>query len=211
MAKEWNKRDKKEVVEFILSGKSTWDVKKHFGFNSYQSANLCVWRAFSRLGIARPRFSVVHNCRFCGQQFTAKFRKQYCCHSRECIRSYHKVDKAQRCHTSSGQNGPPSITALWDFCMEGTISQIRGNVTYCRSNEWERRLQHIQWCNLFLKKHKDKYIPRAKPFTAIDWSRAFYLATLSVYFAWRYATTSEWEKLALSVQKSLQNDNRKGF
>jgi hypothetical protein len=210
MVKEWNKRDKKEVVDFILSGKSTWDVKRHFGFNSYQSANLCVWRAFSSLGIARPRFSVVHNCRFCGQPFTAKFRRQYCCHSRECIRAYHRIDKAQRYHTSSGRNGPTSITALWNFCMEGIISQIKGSVAYHIFNEWERRLQRLQPCNRYLQKREVKRFPRAEQPTVRDWPRAFYVATISVHFAWRYASISEWDKLALSVQKSLQL-TRKGI
>jgi len=205
MPKEWNKRDKESIVQFVLSHKSTWDVKKHFGFNSYQAANLCVWRAFKSLGVARPRFSAIHTCSFCGKRFTVKFLNQYCCHSSECIRSYHRIWNMQRYYALSGRRGPTSSTAFWGYCMERTTSQIRGTIAYHTCNDWEHRLQWFQSRNRCLQKQKERQRAVVQAPRSVGWSRAFKVAAISAHFASRSASITEWEKVALNIQRSLYN------
>lgn len=74
----------KEIVEFILSGKTTLDAKKHFGFPSNNVANICVWAAFKTMGVKRPVFQESRVCEFCGKKYIALQRNRKTCGSNEC-------------------------------------------------------------------------------------------------------------------------------
>lgn len=54
----------KEIVDYILSGKTTQNAKAHFNFSGDNIANLRVWAAFRALGVARPRFQETRKCDF---------------------------------------------------------------------------------------------------------------------------------------------------
>lgn len=77
----------KVIVDFILSGNTTRDAKKHFRFKTDNVANLRVHAAFKALGIPRPRYAKSRRCEYCGSVFLARDFKQGTCGSPACQRS----------------------------------------------------------------------------------------------------------------------------
>ena len=170
----------RQIVEFILSGKTTLDAKEHFGFSSDNVANTRVWAAFKALGIKRPAFEEKRTCEFCGKKYVAKRRNRQTCGSKECQQAFivrwhqRNPEKARaanlkfkqsargraanremhRRKRERGQTGTPQ--QRWAFALDESAKSFRKLVYMADRNPWEYRVQHIQKLSTVNREFKER-------------------------------------------------------
>ena len=157
-----------EIVEFILSGRTSLDARVHFGFSSNNIANTRVWAAFRALGIKRPVFQETRTCEFCGKEYIAKRRNRQTCGSKECQQAFivrwHQGNpekgraantkfkrsakgraaniKMHRLKRERGRTGAPE--QRWAFALDEIAKSFRKLLYLAERNPWEYRVQHVQ-------------------------------------------------------------------
>ena len=158
----------KDVVDYILSGKTTSDARLHFNFATDNIANLRVHAAFKVLGISRPRYSENRNCEFCNVTFTARDKKQRTCGSTSCqtalINSWQRSNKNKvvaalasyrrslkgrannlRMHASRRHRGKTgTVVERWNYAAAEARKRLRKLRSLHTRNPWEYRINHIQ-------------------------------------------------------------------
>lgn len=156
-----------EIVDFILSGKTTLDAKEYFGFGNDNIANLRVWSAFKALGIKRPVYQKEMTCDYCGKRFIARNRIQSTCGAEKCqtalivqwqkdnpekvkqaLRQYRQTEKGRqnniRMHRTRRGKRFGAAQDRWHFATDEIKKSLRKLKHLATRNSWGYRIEHIQ-------------------------------------------------------------------
>lgn len=223
----------KAIVDFILDGHTTLDARDHFGFRSDNIANLRVHAAFKSLGIARPRYTDLRSCQYCGKTFTARDRYQKTCGADECqnalirawqgkhpesrrtaLKKYRGTEKGRqnnlRMHRRRRQQGlAGSISERWNFAASEIKKSLRKLTYLATRNLWEYRLQHVQ---KVAQMHRE-FTPRARrSFTSdapsVMWQEALRATQTTALQTTRAARNSMWENTVNKVAAALRTGHK---
>ena len=196
----------KDLVDFILSGKSTLEARDHFGFININIASGHIHRAFRELDIPRPRYNAVQVCEFCKEQYKATIRRQVCCQKVECVKAYHTAWKKQKYHRCSKTDGLNTTRVeLWNFAAHTIITGITKVWIYITGDRWQYRLDYIRRSTFYRPTRliKDKK-PGVVQFSTKGWNDSLKIVQIEICYLRSYACISMWEKIVLNIQKAFQ-------
>lgn len=221
------------IVDYILSGHNTQDVRDHFGFKSDNIANLRVHAAFKALGITRPRYQDSRVCLFCRKLFVARDRFQRTCGAVECQkalirdwqennpestksahRKYRATEKGRenniRMHRQRRRRGLLGTpTERWNFAASEIKKSLRKLTYLATRSPWEYRLQHIQ---KVAQMHRE-FSPRAqRKFTsdvsANKWQEAIRAVQTTHIQMVNASMETPWERAVKSIAAALRTGHK---
>ena len=130
------------ITNYILSGHSTREAQKHFGFENLNISNQQIYYSFKKQNILRPRYVEMKVCRFCGKIFTAIKQNQISCTESICQKRYflsYAKDKYLK-----GKGDGVVAKGKWYFIARTMSICVRKlNYLKCR-NVWDYRIEYIQ-------------------------------------------------------------------
>ena len=222
----------KEIVDYILSGHNTRDVKEHFGFKDMNQTNWKVWNSFKRLGIKRPVFTEERNCVYCGKEYNARSYRQKTCGSEECqyefIKDWGNKHKDRRRIANEKYKGTEKYKLkqirerkkklkrykegenydLWEGALYYCGRDLRKLLHYQKRNNWEYRLEHIQQISKVERTFNPRPSRKLTGDKIEDWKISLSLVINSIFNVENNSKMNLWERTLLGISNSMRMNNK---